>query len=156
MAGSGNEKNRRGQQQAQEEEGSDDEDDSEQLRSVLGEFGASRRLLERIYEFMGRYIFQKDKTSLTLVGSFPQLFDLVRVGLVESENAPLRAETGRRLREILVSCAGEPGLNDTLTRILRVMLIEVLPAVRGRERRCTQYFDQVGRTIRELSVADMQ
>ena len=68
MAGMGNEGRRRGQQQTQEEEGSDDEDDSEQLRLLYGEFATSKRLLERLYDFMARLVFQKDKSSLALVG----------------------------------------------------------------------------------------
>lgn len=68
MAGQGNEGRRRGQQQPKDEDGSDDEDDGEQLRLVLGEFTASKRLLERLYDFMARFVFSKDKSSLALVG----------------------------------------------------------------------------------------
>ena len=67
MAGMGNDGRRRGQQQTQEEDGSDDEDDNEQLRLVYGEFTTSKRLLERLYDFMARFVFQKDKSSLALV-----------------------------------------------------------------------------------------
>ena len=104
---------------------------------------------------MARFVFQRDKSSLAFVASFPQLAALVRVTLIESENSALRAESGRKLRDILVSCSGDPALKETLSTVLRVMLIEVLPLVKGRERRSAQYFDQIGRTIRELQVVDM-
>ena len=39
--------------------------------------------------------------------------------------------------------------------MLRVLLIEALPAVRAQERRSAQYFDHVRRTIQDLEVADV-
>ena len=154
MAGTGKEK-KRGQAQAQEEEGSDDDDEAEQISQVLREFATTGGLVERLYNFMNFFVFQNDKNSLGLVGQFPDLVGLVKTTLIQSENHHLRGESGRRLREMLINCSGVPELRQTLKTVLRVLLIEVLPAVRGKEGRSVQYFDQVRRTVEELQVADM-
>ena len=87
-------------------------------------------MVEKLYQFMNGYIFRFDKTALSYVQSYPELKEFFTTTLVTTENLQLRSESGKKLREILVACSMEEGLQGTITAVLRVILLEVLPAAK--------------------------
>jgi len=118
----------------------DDDEGSELLNQVLREFAAVRSVAEKLFSFMNSFVFERDSSALAIVGQYPGLEELVRVTMLESENYLLRAEAGRRLREMITACSGEPALSQTLTALLKVLLVKGLEATHSQERRSTQYF----------------
>lgn len=77
---------------------------------------------------------------MRIIEQYKGLEEMVAVTVLQSENYLVRGEAGRRIREMLAGCSGEPALSPTITALLRVLLIKVLPAAPSHERRCAQYF----------------
>lgn len=140
MAGHGADGRRRGA--AADDEDADDEEDecSGQINQVLHEFAAVRSIVESLFSFMNRFVFSKDGTALRIVEQYPGLEEMVTVTMLQSENYLVRGESGRRIREMLHACSGEAALMPTMTVLLRVLIIKVLPVAASHERRCGQYF----------------
>lgn len=120
------------------------------------EFTSIRNLVEKLYAFMNAYVFRYDKLALRFVGDYPELDDFFMTTLLKTENQPLRTESGKKLREMLVACSGEPDLKNTITRLLKVLLLGVTPVATASERRCQQFFEHVRRGLSDLTVSDLE
>lgn len=104
---------------------------------------------------MNRFVFEQDKGALRIVEQYPGLEEMITVTVLQSENHLVRREAGTRIRAMLASCSGEPALRPTMTALLQVLLIKVLPETHRQERRCGQYFEQLQLALEELKVSDL-
>ena len=152
----GNDGRRRAGAANNEEDSDGDEDEgSEQINQVLHEFAAVRSVVDKLFSFMQKFVFDREKSALSIVGSYSGLGELARVTMLQSENYLVRGEAGRRIREMMTACSGQPALAPTMTALLHVLLIKVLPAAHEYERRSAQYFGHVQRVLEELSASDL-
>jgi hypothetical protein len=76
--------------------------------------------------------------------------------MLKTENYLVRFEMGKRLRELLIACSGDPDLKPTVTALLQAVLIDSLPLVKDHERRCEEYFTDIRRMIEGLALGDLE
>lgn len=102
------------------EEDSDGNDDeiAQQVSQVLLEIVGVRAVVEKLFSFMNQFVFSHDKSAIGTIQSYPEFQDLVRISMLKTENRPVRVEMGKRLKELLVACSGDPSLQPTVTALL--------------------------------------
>lgn len=140
---------------------SDDDSDaeadevSEQINAVFHEFAAVRKLVAKLFSFVNKSIFEKDKAARVLLGAYPQLVELIHVTLLQTENYLIRAQTATELKGLISACSGDPSLAPTLRTLLEALLLKVVPAAHEQPRRCATAFGAAVKVLECVSVEDL-
>lgn len=119
------------------------------------EIAAVRAVVDRLFSFLNLYIFKHDIFAISTIPTYPGFKELVQISMLKTENYLVRFEVGRRLRELVIACSGNPALRPTVTALLQGVLIETLPLVKDHERRCEEYFADTRRMVEGLALSDL-
>jgi hypothetical protein len=114
MAGAANKGKGTGFVNNEEDSDGDNDEDVEQINQVLHEFTAVRVVIEKLFNFLNKFVFESEKNAVAMVGTYPDLEALVRVTMVESENYLIRGTVGTHVRQMIVGCSGVPALSQTM------------------------------------------
>ena len=97
-----NDGRRRGAVGNNDESDGEEEEGSSSDKNLLWEFASVRGVVEKLFDFMNRFVFRRDRATLSIVERYEGLEEMVKVMMLQSENYLVRAEAGRRIREMLV------------------------------------------------------
>ena len=110
------------QKEEDDEDNQAESDLTSQLSTLTKEFTQIKQLVERIFNLMGAFVIKFDNKSLNFISKYENLEEFFADTLIKSENSQLRAECGKRMREILTNCSNDEDLRETIVKIIKSLL----------------------------------
>jgi hypothetical protein len=101
----------------------------------LKEFVELQGVAEKLFGFINKFVFDKDRKTLSIIQGYQDFENFLNVNLFQSENFKLRQETGRGFREILFKCSGDADLTSTIVFLLGILINKTIPLAPTQNRR---------------------
>lgn len=148
--------NQKGGQQQADKEDEDDQESQEFLlmKQVLKSFADQNQIVTNVFKFM-HVTTAGSATAALAVASYPNLKELLQKATISVENANMRAEVLKRVREVVRGRLGTPEAEKVL-RVVSTLAFEIKPnSQSGRDNRSLQYYDGLTGILEILSKEDI-